>query len=113
MMRPIFDRVVMATDLSATWDQIVACGGELLELGCWRVILTYVVTPNLFGGSCGALRQRSNFARHHRKAPALLAGPGRFHGRIQCQDIGLKGDAVDAANDLGNPLRAVAELLHS
>ena len=34
MMRPIFDRVVMATDLSPTWDQIVACGGELLEFGC-------------------------------------------------------------------------------
>jgi len=50
MMRPIFNRVVMATDLSRAWDQIVACGGELLELGCWRVILTYVITPNLFGG---------------------------------------------------------------
>lgn len=51
MMRPIFDRVVMATDLSPAWDQIVACGSELLELGCFRVILTYVITPNLFGGS--------------------------------------------------------------
>jgi nucleotide-binding universal stress UspA family protein len=50
MIRPIFNRVVMATDLSLAWDQIVTCGGELLELGCWRVILTYVVTPNLFGG---------------------------------------------------------------
>ena len=51
MMRPIFDRVVMATDLSPTWDQIVACGGELRSLGCFAVILTYVITPNFFGGS--------------------------------------------------------------
>ena len=50
MMRPIFDRVVMATDLSPAWDQIVACGGELLRLGCSGVILTYVITPNFFGG---------------------------------------------------------------
>jgi nucleotide-binding universal stress UspA family protein len=51
MIGPIFDRVVMATDLSPAWDEIVSCGGELLELGCWRVILTYVITPNLFGGT--------------------------------------------------------------
>jgi nucleotide-binding universal stress UspA family protein len=50
MKRPIFDRVVMATDLSPAWDQIVACGGELRELGCSGVILTYVITPNFFGG---------------------------------------------------------------
>jgi nucleotide-binding universal stress UspA family protein len=50
MMRPIFDRVVMATDLSPAWDQIVSCGGELLRLGCSSVILTYVITPNFFGG---------------------------------------------------------------
>jgi nucleotide-binding universal stress UspA family protein len=50
MMRLIFDRVVMATDLTPAWDQIVSCGGELLKLGGGRVILTYVITPNLFGG---------------------------------------------------------------
>jgi nucleotide-binding universal stress UspA family protein len=50
MMRPIFDRVVMATDLSPAWDQIVACGAELRQLGCSGVILTYVITPNFFGG---------------------------------------------------------------
>jgi nucleotide-binding universal stress UspA family protein len=48
MMRPLFDRVVMATDLSLAWDEIVSYGGELRELGCHSVILTYVITPNLF-----------------------------------------------------------------
>jgi nucleotide-binding universal stress UspA family protein len=55
MMRPIFDRVVMATDLSPAWDQIVACGAELRQLGCSGVILTYVITPNLFGGTGDSL----------------------------------------------------------
>jgi nucleotide-binding universal stress UspA family protein len=50
MMRPIFDRVVITTDLSPAWDQIVGCGGELRRLGCSRLILTYVITPNFFGG---------------------------------------------------------------
>jgi nucleotide-binding universal stress UspA family protein len=50
MMRDMFTRVIMATDLSQVWNQIVACGGELLELGCRRVILTHVITVNLFGG---------------------------------------------------------------
>ena len=50
MMRPIFDRVVMATDLSPAWDQIAACGAELRQLGCSGVILTYIITPNFFGG---------------------------------------------------------------
>jgi nucleotide-binding universal stress UspA family protein len=50
MIRPIFDRVVLATDLSPAWDQIVGCGGELRSFGCFSVILTYVITPNFFGG---------------------------------------------------------------
>jgi nucleotide-binding universal stress UspA family protein len=50
MIRPIFDRVVLATDLTPAWDQIVGCGGELRKLGCFGVILTYVITPNFFGG---------------------------------------------------------------
>ena len=50
MIRPIFDRVVLATDLSPAWDQIVGCGAELRKLGCFSVILTYVITPNFFGG---------------------------------------------------------------
>jgi hypothetical protein len=33
---------------------------------------------------------------------ALLAGTRRFHCCIQCQDIGLKRDAVDDADDVGD-----------
>ncbi|MGB8993295.1 MAG: universal stress protein [Desulfobaccales bacterium] len=55
MIRPLFDRVVMATDLTSAWDEAVACGGELQELGCSRVILTHVLTPNLSGAPGEAL----------------------------------------------------------
>jgi nucleotide-binding universal stress UspA family protein len=50
MMQRIFERVVMASDLSPAWDEIAGCGGELRQLGCSGVILTYVITPNFFGG---------------------------------------------------------------
>ncbi|MCK9375340.1 MAG: universal stress protein [Syntrophobacterales bacterium] len=49
-IEPLFDRVVMATDLTPAWDQVVSCGSELRDLGCSRVILTFVITPNLFSG---------------------------------------------------------------
>lgn len=57
MMRPLFDRVVMATDLSPAWDEIVSYGGELMKLGCSQVILTYVITPNLFESTGQGLSQ--------------------------------------------------------
>ena len=47
-----------------------------------------------------ALRQVAHFGRHHREAAALLAGARRFHRRVQRQDIGLEGDAVDDADDV-------------
>jgi hypothetical protein len=52
-----------------------------------------------------AVRQVAHFAGHHRKAAALLAGARRFHRRVQGQDIGLEGDAVDDADDVGDLAR--------
>ena len=34
--------------------------------------------------------------------PALLTCAGGFHGGVQGQDVGLEGDAVDDADDVGN-----------
>jgi len=67
MVRPIFDRVVMAADLSPAWDRIVACGAELRQLGCSGVILTYVISPNFFGGTDGGLTPPAG------KSPAMKA----------------------------------------
>src|SRR3546814_901418 len=50
---------------------------------------------DLFGRLRAALRQRTDLARHHRKALALLARPRRFHRRVQRQNVRLERDPVD------------------
>jgi len=44
--------------------------------------------------AAAALRQAAHFGGHHGKTPALLAGAGCLHGRVQRQEVGLKGNAV-------------------
>jgi nucleotide-binding universal stress UspA family protein len=51
----MFETVILATDLSPTWDEIVACAGELKALGCSRVILTHVITLKFLMGMEGRL----------------------------------------------------------
>ena len=55
---------------------------------------------DLARGGCRALRQGADFGGDYRKAPSLFTRAGRFHGRIQGQDIGLEGDAIDHADDV-------------
>jgi nucleotide-binding universal stress UspA family protein len=40
----MFETIVLATDLSADWDRIIACAAEFKALGCTRAILTHVLT---------------------------------------------------------------------
>ncbi len=42
----------------------------------------------------------------------MLAGPGRFHRSIERQQIGLKGDLVDAFDHLEDVLARLADLAH-
>ena len=51
----MFENVILATDLSPAWDEIVACAGELKALGCSRVILTHVITLKFLMGMEGRL----------------------------------------------------------
>ena len=67
---------------------------------------------DLLGRFGRALARLRTSAGHHRKAAALLAGAGRFHRGVQRQDVGLEGDAVDDADDVGDLLRAVVDALH-
>ena len=55
---------------------------------------------DLLGCRGRALRQVAHFGGHHREAAALLAGARRFDRRVQRQDVGLEGDAVDDADDV-------------
>ncbi len=47
---PMFKTIVLATDLSSAWDEIVACAGEFKALGCSRVILTNVIVTRFMLG---------------------------------------------------------------
>ena len=46
----VFETIVLATDLSPAWDEIVACAGEFKALGCSRVILTNVIVTRFLVG---------------------------------------------------------------
>ena len=59
---------------------------------------------DLLGRLGAALRQAAHLAGHHREAAALLAGARGFHRGVQRQDVGLEGDAVDDADDVGDLL---------
>jgi len=52
----MFEKIVLATDLSHAWDEIVACAGEFKVLGCKEVILTHVITVLFLGGLEATLR---------------------------------------------------------
>jgi len=52
----MFERIVLATDLSPAWDEIVACAGEFKALGCSQVILTYVISVKFMAGMEGMLQ---------------------------------------------------------
>ncbi len=54
----MFEKIVLATDLSDDWDQIVGCAGEFRVLGCAQLILTHViVTKGLVGADSALLSE--------------------------------------------------------
>ncbi len=46
----MFQTIVLATDLSPAWGEIIACAGEFKALGCSRVILTNVIMAKFLVG---------------------------------------------------------------
>ena len=52
----MFKTIVLATDLSPAWNEIVACAGELKALGCEQVILTHVISVRFMAGMEGILQ---------------------------------------------------------
>ena len=52
----MFEKIVLATDLSSAWNEIVACAGEFKALGCKQVILTYVISVKFMAGMEGILQ---------------------------------------------------------
>ncbi len=52
----MFEKIVLATDLSPAWDEIIACAGELKALGVQEIILVHVISVKFFGGFEGKVR---------------------------------------------------------
>jgi nucleotide-binding universal stress UspA family protein len=52
----LFEKIVLATDLSPAWNEIIACAGEFKALGCKQVILTYVISVKFMAGMEGILQ---------------------------------------------------------
>ncbi len=52
----MFEKIVLATDLSSAWNEIVACAGEFKALGCSQVILTHVISVKFMAGMEGILQ---------------------------------------------------------
>ena len=67
---------------------------------------------DFFGGLGAASGQGAHLAGHHGKTAALLTGAGCFDSGVQRQDVGLKSDAVDHADDRRDALAAVLNLAH-
>ena len=67
---------------------------------------------DLFGGLGAAPGQGAHFAGDDGKTPALFARPGGFDGSVQRQDIGLKGNTVNHADDGLNLARCGLNAAH-
>lgn len=52
----MFERIVLATDLSPAWDEIIACAGEFKALGCSQVILAHIISVKFMVGMEGMLQ---------------------------------------------------------
>jgi nucleotide-binding universal stress UspA family protein len=68
----MFKTIVLATDLSPAWDEIVACGGEFKALGCQQVVLTHVISVKFMVGMEGSLQaaDRPKLAAQQRQLEA-------------------------------------------
>jgi nucleotide-binding universal stress UspA family protein len=55
----MFKKIVLATDLSTDWDQIIACAAEFKALGCTHAILTHVIVAKGLVGADVVVRLES------------------------------------------------------
>jgi len=55
----MFEKILLATDLSPAWDEIIACAGEFQTLGASEIILTHVITVLFLGGLEATLRREA------------------------------------------------------
>ncbi len=89
----VFETIVLATDLSPAWDEIIACAGEFKALGCSRVILTHVISVKFMVGMEGILQSAAR--------PALEA---------QQQQLAAQGLHVEVEMPMGLPAYSLNDI---
>ena len=58
------------------------------------------------------MRQFAHFLGHHGEAFACFSRTGRLDAGVERKQVGLEGDLVNDADDVGNLLRAFLDLAH-
>src|SRR5690606_25932174 len=69
-------------------------------------------TLDILRGACRTLREFAHLLRHDGEALAGLAGPRRLDARVERQKVGLEGNIVDDADDVGYFPRRALDLAH-
>jgi len=89
----MFEKIVLATDLSVAWDEIIACAGEFKALGVQEIILVHVISVKFLGGLEGKVRAEAEL-RLQAQAQRLAA-----QGFTVCQEMpsGLPAYAINDA----------------
>jgi nucleotide-binding universal stress UspA family protein len=70
----MFEKVVLATDLSPAWDELIDCAAEFRRLGCTRIILTHVLTATFFTGLAESLQSEAQHALETQKQRLIAQG---------------------------------------
>jgi nucleotide-binding universal stress UspA family protein len=89
----MFKTIVLATDLSPAWNEIVACAGEFKALGCEQVILTYVISVKFMAGMEG-----------------MLQSTARPNLAVQQQQLAAQGLKVTVEIPMGLPADSLNEI---
>jgi len=70
----MFNKIVLATDLSPAWNEVIACAGEFKALGVSEIILTHVITVLFLGGLEGSIRAEAMPKMESQKAKLEAQG---------------------------------------
>jgi nucleotide-binding universal stress UspA family protein len=70
----VFKTIVLATDLSPAWNEVIACAGEFKALGVSEIILTHVITVLFLGGLEGSIREEARPKLEAQKAKLEAQG---------------------------------------
>ena len=67
---------------------------------------------DLLGGVGRSLGERPDFSGNDRETPPAIACTGRLHSCVERQQIGLEGDFIDHADDLGDLRGRLSDRIH-